>query len=409
MTDLSMVRRTRLPNGLTILTEQTPHFRGAVALFRYAAGSAFEQKEDWGTAHFLEHMVFQGTEGKDHDRFMMDLGRLGASANASTGFEATVYEVTAPSETILQAIDIMSEMVSGFYLDADKLERERDIILEEWRMTRDEPAAWGEDCLYHQVLGDFGHPILGNEETLARIDRARLRRFADAYYTPDHLIVSVVGNVEHEKVVEVLQRWFGNDRKQAAAAPELRLSQSFRFHVEEEQEQEHLFLGFRAPTLGDPQLPAFDILTLILGGESWSRLFRKVRNELGLAYTVGGFYSGWKQVGLYGIQSATHADNVHRLLEAIQQEIRFVRHDLTMDEIELAKATLQANLLFGSDQIGWRAERLLSDESVFGRIRDIEEDLIDIRQVTLEQVKQFAKTAFELDKSTLVTVGSVKL
>ncbi len=404
-----MVRRTKLPNGLTILTEQTPQYRGAVALFRYAAGSALEGMGEWGTAHFLEHMVFQGTADKDHDRLMMDLGRLGASSNASTGFEATVYDVTAPAETILQAIDVMCEMISQFALNPEKITRERDIILEEWRMTKDDPAAWGEDCLYHQVLGDFGHPILGNEETLAAIDPIRLRRFADAYYTPDHLIVSVVGNVEHDRVVDVLQRWFGSDRRQVAAPLTLRLSQSRRFHVAEEQEQEQLFLGFRAPVLGDPQLFVFEAMSLILGGETWSRLFRKVRNELGLAYTVGGFYSGWKPAGLYGIQSATHPDNVHRLLAAIESEIRSLPGNLTQDEIDLAKTALQANLLFGSDLAGSRAERLLTDESVFGQIRSIEEDLTAIRNITLEQVRDLAEKWLDLDKATLVTVGSVEV
>lgn len=404
-----MVRRTILPNGLTILTEQTPHHRGAVALFRYNAGSSREVRSEWGTAHFLEHMVFQGTADKNHDRFMMDLGRLGAAANASTGFESTVYEVTAPAETILQAIALAAEMIEGFILDPVKIDRERDIILEEWRMTRDDPAAWGEDCLYQQVLGEFGHPILGTEDSLPDINRERLRNFADQYYTPGNLIVSVAGNVEHDRIVEILQRRFGNDHRQTAFPRTIEMSQSKRLHIDEDQEQEHIFLGFQAPTLVDSLLPAFDVLSLILGGESWSRLFRKIRNERGLAYSVGGFYSGWKEAGLYGIQSAAHPDNSKELLDAIYQEIRLIQKDLTADEVELAKTTLQANLLFGTDQLGWRAERLLTDEAVFGRIRTVEEDLNMIRNVTIEQALALANTILKLENASLVTVGNIEL
>ncbi|WP_018131104.1 M16 family metallopeptidase [Effusibacillus pohliae] len=409
MTGRSAVQRTRLPNGIRILTERTPHHKGAVALFRFAAGSAYEAPAGWGTAHFLEHMVFQGTPDKNHDTLMMELARLGAVANASTGFESTVYDLTAPASTMLQALEIMAEMLSRFALDEQAVERERDIILEEWRMTRDDPAAWGEDCLYHQVLGDFGHPILGTEETIAAIGRGDLREFAESYYTPENLIVAVAGNLEHERVVEVLARWFGADKRLSKPKPPVRIARSPRLHIDEEHEQEQIFIGFQAPPLSDGKLPAFDVLTSILGGDSWSRLFRKIRNELGLAYSIGGFYSGWQEIGLYGIQSATHPDNAGRLLDEIRREVAAIRHDVTADEIELAKATLRANLLFGVDQLSWRAERLLVDEAVFGRIRPVEEDLRAIANVSRDDVTELAQTVLDLDKSTLVTVGRVPL
>lgn len=404
-----LIQRTRLANGVTVLTECTPHHRGGIALFRYAAGSAHEQKSGWGTAHFLEHMVFQGTAHKNHDRFMMDLARLGATANASTGFESTVYEVSAPAETLLQSVEILCEMLSGFELAQPLVERERDIILEEWRMIRDEPASWGEDCLYHQVLGDFGHPILGTEESLHKMDRAALRKFADAYYTPDQLMIAVVGDIEHQQAVDAAAKWFGVDARQALPKPELNLVQNQWMHIAEENEQQHVFIGFRAPALGDPALPALDILNSILGGDAWSRLFRKIRNELGLAYTVGGFYSGWKNTGLYGIQAATQPDNAYTLLETIRQEVKAAAENISDDEIQLAKAVLQANLAFGADQISWRAERLLNDEAVYGRTRSLEEDLEDVKQVTRTQVLELAGSLLDFSKATLVTVGSVKL
>ncbi|MFC4766099.1 M16 family metallopeptidase [Effusibacillus consociatus] len=406
MTVSSFIQRTQLPNGLRIVSERTPHHKGAVALFRYGAGSAYEQADGWGTAHFLEHMVFQGTQQKNHDAFMMELARLGATANASTGFESTVYEVSAPAASILDALNIMGELLSGFHLEPQMMDRERDIILEEWRMTRDEPASWGEDCLYHQVLGDFGHPILGTEDTISKMDRERLRAFADSYCTPDNLIVSVVGDVEHQQAVEIFKRWFGADQRRALQPAAVPIKQSPRLHLQEEHEQEHVFLGFQAPALGDAELPAFDVLTTILGGDSWSRLFRKIRNEMGLAYSVGGFYSGWKGIGFYGIQSATHPDNAQELLEALRRETTRIQQDVTADEIDLAKAALKANLFFGFDQVGWRAERLLNDEAIFGRIRSIEEDLQAIAGVTQSDVAMLAATVLDLNKATLVTVGS---
>ncbi|GAX88614.1 zinc protease [Effusibacillus lacus] len=400
-------RRTQLPNGLRILTQRTPHYRGAVALFRFGVGSAYESSDGWGTAHFLEHMIFQGTADKDHDTLMMELARLGATANASTGFESTVFELTSPAETLLPSLHIMSEMLDRFHLAPELIDLERDIILEEWRMTRDEPSQWGEDCLYHQVLGDFGHPILGTEESLQSMDRKRLLEFANAYYTPDNMIVSVVGDVEHERIVEALGQWFGDNRSKALPKPLVPIRQSYRLHSEEEHELLHVFFGFHAPPLGSGRLPAFDVLGSVLGGDSWSRLFRKVRNELGLAYSISGFYSGWQDMGLFGVQSATQPDQAQKLVDTIRHEISVVQHDLTEDEVELAKAVLQANILFGSDQVGWRAERILHDEAVFGKMRGIEEDLQAITNVKREDVLELAEFHLDLGKSTLVTVGNV--
>ncbi|BCJ86538.1 M16 family metallopeptidase [Effusibacillus dendaii] len=426
------IKRTVCKNGMVVLTQHTPHFNGAAALFRFGAGSSQEEGSDaWGTAHFLEHMVFQGTKQKNHDRLMTDLARVGASANAATGFDATVYELTAPADTLPQALDIMGEMLSGFALDPEAVARERDIILEELRMTRDDPAAWGEDCLYHLVLGDFGHPILGTEASLPKLDRSRLRKFADDFYTPDNLIVSIVGNIDQSAVLDSVERWFtdkkqtegraerqrladgrakGGQRNGEQAGPEVsKGGHPKRLHVSDENEQEHLLLGFSAPALTDKALPVLDILSLILGGDSWSRLFRKVRNELGLAYSVGGFYSGWKERGIYGIQSATHSDQAAQLLAAIRQEIESIRTNVTDDELALAKATLKANLLFQSDQVMWRAERMMQNEAVFGRVRELTEDVESIEAATREQVIDLARSMLDEEQESIVTVGKVEL
>ncbi|MBL0386464.1 insulinase family protein [Tumebacillus sp. ITR2] len=400
-----MIRKTTLPNGLRIVTEKTPYLRGAVAHLRYGVGSGLEPFRLWGVAHVLEHMVFKGTPVMDQVVFGNEIARLGCSTNASTGFESTTFEIDGPAETILQGLDLFAALLTGFHVPPEEFDKEKDVIQEEWKMYRDDPSAWGEDIAYHSLLGNFAHPTIGTPESIDSLTRRQVLEFSQAHYTPDNLVVGVVGNLEHEDVVEVLLKYFGdNDRKcQPLRLPPL--SQIKSRHEEEDSEQEQVFVGYRAPSIQRPDLPAFDAAMTIFGGDSWSRLFQRLRNELGLVYNVDGGYSGWPHVGIYMIYAGCQPSETDRVLAEIANEIEKFKADISGDELLRSKAMLRASLLMSSDQLGNKVQKLIDDEVLWGEWRPYERDIADLEAVTLDEAMRLVHEVFNDKQMTRVTVG----
>lgn len=400
-----MIRKTTLSNGLRIVTEKTPYLRGAVAHLRFGVGSGIETPKLWGVAHVLEHMVFKGTPQMDQVAFGNEIARLGCSSNASTGFEATTYELDGPAETILQGLDVFAGLIAQFHVPADEFDKEKDVIQEEYKMIQDDPSSWGEDAAYQALLGDFAHPTIGTPETIDRLTRRQVLEFAQAYYTPDNLVVGVVGNVEHEQVVEVIAKHFDSVPRTSQPLPQVTASQETARHFDEDCEQEQIFLGFRAPEVTRKDMPAFDVGMTIFGGDSWSRLFQRIRNELGLVYSVDGAYSGWPDIGSYMVYAGCQPSVTDQVLAEIYSEIEKLRAGITDDEVVRAKAMLRSSLLMSSDILGNKVHKLVDDEVLFGTYRPYEEDIAELEAVTRDESMRLIHEVLDVQKMTRITVG----
>jgi len=400
-----LIRKTTLSNGLRIVTEKTPYLRGAACQLRYGIGSGYETFKQWGIAHVLEHMVFKGTPDMDQVAFGHEIARLGCSTNASTGFESTTFDLDGPAETILQGLDVFANLIANFHIPPEEFPKEIDVIQEEYKMMQDDPSTWGEDIAYHSLLGNFAHPTIGTPESIGRMTRQGVLEFARRFLTPDNLVVALVGNVEHEQVVDVIAKHFGGDHRKHDPLPDHPLSQIGGKHIEEDCEQEQIFIGFRAPAVIRPDLPAFDVAMTVFGGDSWSRLFHRIRNELGLAYHVDGAYSGWGHVGAYMIYAGCQPGVTDRVIAEIESEIRRFKIDLSEEELVRSKAMLRASLLMSSDQLGNKVHKLLDDEVLFGTYRSYEQDMDELQKVTLEEALTLAREVFDFSKMTRVTVG----
>ncbi|HEU4964978.1 MAG TPA: pitrilysin family protein [Bacilli bacterium] len=402
---MDLIRKTVLPNGLTVVTEQTPYFRGAVAHLRFEAGSGIEIPDLYGAAHVLEHMVFKGTPTINQTDFGNRIARLGCSTNASTGFEATTYEIDGPAETILQGLDLFAEVIAQFHVPDDELAKEKDVIQEEYKMILDDPSSWGEDLAYHLLLGEFAHPTIGTPENIASFTREQLTGFREAHYTPDNMVVGLVGNVEHEQVVEVVAKHFGLQTRKAAAQPDLPFTRAPHEHREEDCEQEQLFLGFQAPSIVRPDMHVFDAAMTVLGGDSWSRLFHRLRNELGLVYHVEGAYSGWPQIGSYMIYAGCKPEETEQVLAEIHSELDKFKAEITEDELFRAKMMLRSSLMISSDQLSNKVHRLIDSEVLFGTYRSYEDDIADLDSVTLDEAIAMAREVLDVNQATRLTVG----
>jgi len=402
-----LIRKTVLPNGLVILTEKTPYMRGAVAHLRFGIGSGFETASQWGIAHVLEHMVFKGTPTLDQVAFGNEIARLGCSTNASTGFESTTYEIDGPAETLLAGLDIFASVITNFHVPAEEFDKEKDVIQEEWKMYRDDPSSWGEDVAYHSLIGGFAHPTIGTPDSIDKLTRRQVLEFSQKYYTPDNLVVGVVGNLEHEQVVEVIAKHFGGITRKSSPLIELPFSQIPFLHEDEDSEQEQVFLGFRAPEITRKDLTAFDVAITILGGDSWSRLFQRLRNELGLVYSVDGGYSGWPHIGSYMVYAGCQPSETDKVISEIYSEIGKFKAGITADELLRSKAMLRSSLLMSSDQLGNKVHKLIDDEVLFGGYRTYEQDIEEIEAVTVEEALAITQEVFN-GEATLVTVGPVE-
>jgi predicted Zn-dependent peptidase len=350
-------------------------------------------------------MVFKGTPVMDQVVFGNEIARLGCSTNASTGFESTTFEIDGPAETILQGLDVFAALLTQFHVPTEEFDKEKDVIQEEWKMYRDDPSAWGEDLAYHALLGNFAHPTIGTPESIERLTRRQVLEFSQAHYTPDNLTVGLVGNVEHEAVVDVLSKHFADNRRTCVELRLPPLSQIKSRHEEEDSEQEQVFLGFRAPAIQRPDIPAFDAAMTIFGGDSWSRLFQRLRNELGLVYSVDGGYSGWPHVGSYMIYAGCQPAETDRVLAEIVSEIEKFKREITPDELVRSKAMLRSSLLMSSDQLGNKVQKLIDDEVLWGEHRPYEKDIADLEAVTVEDALRLVHEVFDDKAMTLVTVG----
>ncbi|MCX7569763.1 pitrilysin family protein [Tumebacillus sp. DT12] len=399
------IRKTVLPNGLTVLTEHTPYLRGAVAHLRFGIGSGYESPEIYGVAHLLEHMVFKGTPDLDQVEFGNAIARLGCSTNASTGYESTTYELDGPAEAILAGLDLFASVLANFHAPQEEFVKEKDVIREEYKMIKDDPSAWGEDIAYHSLLGGFAHPTIGTLGTIDSLTRRQVLDFARTYYTPDNLIVGVVGHVAHEQVVEVVAKHFGTDTRKAPALVTPALSRISARHEDEDSEQEQVYLGFRAPHIKRCDLHAFDVAMTIFGGDSWSRLFQRLRNELGLVYHVDGSYSGWPHIGAYMIYAGCQPSVTDQVIGEITAEIQKFTSAIDPDEIVRSKAMLRAALLMSSDHLGNKVHKLIDDEVLYGRYIPYEQDIADLESVSMDEAMRLARETLDLSQMTRVTVG----
>lgn len=415
----TVFRRTVLPSGLRVLSEQVPGARSTSIGFWVAVGSRHEAEGEEGSTHFLEHLLFKSTKTRSPLDISSAFDAVDGLHNAITTPEYTCYYATVRDKDLAIAVEVLSDMMTSALLENQEFETERQVILEELAMSDDDPEDVAGRKFFQDVLGDHpaGKPVGGFPDIISAASREGVAAHYRRYYRPEELVITAAGAVNHEELLTLVQAHFaaGGWDLDAEGTPVLRLQQvrepvlnpvSTEL-IEKDAEQVNLFLGFEGFPQSFENRPALAVLISALGGSSSSRLFQEIREKRGLAYTVQAFHSGFSDTGVFGIYAGTSPKSAQQVINLVREELQRVQESgLNEQELALAKGQLTGNLALGSERSSWRMRRLGSAELILGEFADFDRVVSELNRVTTEQVTAIAREVFGRNES-LVALGRV--
>jgi predicted Zn-dependent peptidase len=393
-----VVTRTVLPGGLRIVTEAMPGGRSASVGIWVAVGSRDEPASLAGASHFLEHVLFKGTTGRTALDIASAMDAVGGEFNAFTEKEHTCFYATVLDRDLPQAIDIVSDVVLNATVDARDVDVERGVVLEEIAMRDDDPADLVHDEFAAALFGTapLGRPILGTEESIRRLTRRQVDGYYRRRYQPDSMVVAVAGNVEHRAVVQLVRRAFTGrlDSERVPAAPRAGTGHATDplpsvpvAVVKDDTEQANLILGMRGLSRHDPRRWALGVLSAALGGGMSSRLFQRIREERGLAYSVYSFSNNFADTGQFGVYAGCQPGKADEVLALMIAELDAAAAGQLSDaEIERGKGQMRGGLVLGLEDAGSRMTRIGKSEIAYGDILGVDELLARIDAVTPDDV-----------------------
>jgi predicted Zn-dependent peptidase len=407
------IRRTRLGSGLRVVTEQLPGLRSVAVGFWVGTGSRDESDEIAGASHFLEHLLFKGTLDRNAGEIAEAIESVGGDMNAFTGQETTAFYVRVPDQCLLLALDILSGIVWSPALRVDEVESERHVILEEIHMRDDAPDDLVHDVFARALFPDhpLGREVAGSHDTITAMSRDEVAGYHGAHYLPANVVVAVAGNVAHDEVVELVERF---QPSSGGARPERRngvdaSSPQRVVIVERPLEQAHVVLGTRSLRRDDPDRFALGVLDQVLGGGMSSRLFQEVRERRGLAYSVFSYRSAFDETGAFAVYAATAPEHVDEVLEVVNAELdRLVKDGGVTDrELAGAKGHLTGSLALSLESSASRMHRIGRSELALGVVPTLDDVVADVEAVTADDVGRVIERILAPGERTLAVVGPV--
>jgi predicted Zn-dependent peptidase len=407
MSEVSEV--TQLDSGLRVVTERVPAVRSIALGFWVRTGSRDETPEQAGLSHFLEHLLFKGTDRFSSLEIDETFDSMGAEMNAGTGKETTSVYSRFLDRHLDRAFDVMQDMV--LRPSYPEIDSERQVVVEEIAMYEDEPSDKVHDVLATAIFGDhpLGRPVIGRAEVIESVAVPDIGAYHDARYTPGNLVVAAAGNVEHDRIVELAAGALnGAAAAGEPAAPEAapaELSPRRRFH-QKETEQYHLCLGGKGLARADERRFALRVLDTILGGSSSSRLFQEVREKRGLAYAVYSYSSQYVDSGHVGLYVGTRPDRVSEAMSVIGDELRKVAGEgVTEAELDRARENVKGRTTLSMESTLARMNRLGSSLLTGVPLLSLDELLAAVDAVTLDDVQELAADLFAPEAMSAAGVG----
>ena len=404
-------KKTVLSNGVRVITEHHPHSRAVSAGIYVDLGTRDEPEHLGGAAHFVEHMVFKGTKTRTAYDIASTLEAVGGEINAATGRESTSFTAAALREDTELCLDVLSDLVSKAQFLQKDFEKEREVILQEIDMSADQLEEYIFDLYFEEAYR--GHklakPILGTPESLNSIDREELKRFYQSYYQGENLIVSVSGSVNHDQIVEWLEK---NLKFEATPVKRnfrtVTSAQSFKRCVHKPSEQVHVILGLPNSSYNEESRFESYVINAVMGGGMTSKLYQKVREDLGLAYSVYSYLHAFTDSGLMMFYAATTTPNLTEVISIFHEEIRKIKDaGLTEERLEYFKKQVIGNIVLGADDIENRMNSLAVNEMIFGEYRSVDSTLDEITKVNPDSIKAHIDKHFDLDQSGLFLMGDL--
>lgn len=402
-------KHSRISSGINVVTFNIPHVNSVSINVIVRVGSRYESQEESGISHFLEHMAFKGTTSRSAEKIAEEFDAIGGHFNAYTSREQTVYYTKVLEENFETAVDILADILQNSIFAQEDIKKELNVIIQEMAGINDNPDDLVYEKFYSLAFKDqsIGRSILGDAKILAKFKKDNFLNFMAKHYTADNIFIGIAGNIKHEKAVKLSEKYF-------IKFPQLttkQLSQAnyaggFEY-IPKKLEQTSVALGYKSvPYTNIENFYHSQILSVILGGGLSSRLFQKIREDLGLAYSVGSFNSSYYDSGIFSIYAGTDHSNVQKLLDNLLIETTKIQEHINEKELERAKSQIKANILMAEERPEYKSEEIAKNFALFGRYFSTDEVLDTIMKTTTDNLTESAKKIFN-SKPTLAIVGEL--
>jgi predicted Zn-dependent peptidase len=412
MEGLRNVRREVLSNGLTILTEEMSHIRSVSIGIWIKTGSRHESAEWNGISHFVEHMVFKGTQNRTAEQIAREVDSVGGNMDAFTAKECICFDVKVLDDHLPTAVDILSDLVLNPIFEPKELVRERGVILEEIKMDEDNP-----DYLVHEIFTQnfwkdhpLGKPILGTKETVKKFEQALLFDYYKRFFIPNNMIISVAGNVKHERIVELVNEKFArlqaglNGFKQEPPKVQARIVMRNKKALEQVQ----TCIGVPSLAIGDERRFSSYILNTLLGGGMSSRLFQSVREKQGLAYAIYSELNPYRDTGCMCVYAGTSRENAPKVVQSVVSEFKKLKTEaVSAEELRRAKDQLKGSLMLSLESSTARMSNLARQELYFERFYSMDQIIDRVETVTTEDLMQLAQEYFQTGSIAVTVLGNL--
>ncbi|MBP2226996.1 putative Zn-dependent peptidase [Azospirillum agricola] len=402
------IRVTTLPNGLRVATDTMPDVQSVSLGCWVGVGTRNEAASVNGVAHLVEHMLFKGTKRRSAFRISEEIENVGGQLNAYTTREQTAYYAKVLHEDAPLALDILADMIQHSALDAEELVRERTVVLQEIGQSADTP----DDIIFDHFQATaypgqaLGRPVLGSSEIVGSLPREALVDYIGGHYGAPGMVLSAAGRIEHDRMVDLAFKAFGDLPGHAPPKPEAARYAGGDYREARDLEQMHLVLGFDGVGVHDPDFYAHSVLSTLLGGGMSSRLFQEVREKRGLVYSIYTFTGGYHDGGLFGVYAGTGEDEVAELVPVVCEELAKVGEDVTEDEVARARAQLKAGTLMALESTMSRCEQLGQQLLIYDRPIPVEEIVTKIDAVDRASVVNAAQR-LRRSRPTVAALGPI--
>ncbi len=403
---MTAIQVTRLPSGLTVVTETMERVE-TVSIGAYVAtGTRNETKGENGASHFLEHMAFKGTERRSAAGIAEEIENVGGQINAYTAREQTAYYVKLLKEDLALGADIIGDILTHSTFEPEELERERGVILQEIGQANDTPDDIIFDHFQETAFPDqpMGRPTLGSEAGIRGMKREALTGYMRRHYAAGNVVVAAAGNLRHDTVVDLARQHFADLPTTMPTPFVVGKYAGGEFREARELDQVHIVLGFPSVAYADPDYYPALLLSTLLGGGMSSRLFQEIREKRGLVYSIYSFSAPFLDGGLFGIYAGTGEKEAAELVPVTLEELRNVQRQVSEAELARARAQVKAGLLMSLESTGSRCEQVARQMQVFGRIVPTEETVAKLNAVGVDDICRAAARIFR-GRPTLAAMG----
>jgi len=406
-----MVHCKKFDNGIRLIVKQMPGLMSVTMGIIVHTGASVESDEEDGISHFIEHMMFKGTKKRSAFEISDEMDRIGAQVNAFTAKDITCYYAKSTTGHAEEAFEILSDLFLNSTFSEDEMSREKGVIIEEINMNDDTPDDYCLDLLSRAFYGErgYGRNILGSRKNVNDFTRADINKYIKKRYTPDNIVISMAGNIDVEVAEKLALKYFGDVPSSTSDNSEVHVQLAAK-SLKRKKDIEQIHLGFAFPSVKryDRLFDATQIMNSVLGGSMSSRLFQKVREQLGLAYTVYSYVSPYAEAGSLVIYAGVNSENYQKSVQAILKCIEDIKKkDISEEEFLRGKEQMTASSVFAQESTS--SQMLLYGKELIysGRVYDFEERIKKIEAVTLDDVMEAVELNFDKSKLATAVVGNV--